>query len=594
MDAEEAFKLAIMTEPAAWFEGFGAIQVKGGAIVRFPDLKANYLQLKVSEIIAHCIRAQVPCRMILLKPRQKGCSTFSVAAFYRWLSNDKKRGCIIGGAHDQGDNLFKMLKLYSENDGFAGRNKAKVMDREARWPNGSRAVQQTARNPEAGRSGTFEAVVATEVARWAEEGVANAADVLAGLLKCVPDLPGTLIILESTASGASGDFYNRWQTGITFEELQAGKDGFVKVFAPWFVFDDAQRDPVREDIASEDDYTEKEREIARKHRLTDRQVAWMRWAIREECKGDFDTFCQDYPFDEETAFLRSGRRRFNGNCLSKMKESARLYPAEFGVFEMQGDEVIFRPTSSAEARVMRWEQPREGCAYLQSVDVMTGASQASGKDPDNHAPLLWRKGYFEHGRGWVPPRLVCRLIGDWPEWERNKKYELRWDIDVLEEQVWRMSRYYGNCLIAPEMNMDRGMVELLKLRGANIYEREQFNRREQTRTKALGWVTNTQTREMAIETLAKHIREYGTDGGGVDIHCPMLLDELGNFIVRESGRSEAMGGKHDDCVLSAAIGLTLIEGATTFRRVERVAPLPRDLVLAEEAMQRGRGRVQYW
>jgi len=157
-----------------------------------------------------------------------------------------------------------------------------------------------------------------------------------------------------------------------------------------------------------------------------------------------------------------------------------------------------------------------------------------------------------------------------------------------------MSQYYGNCLIAPEMNMDRGMAELLKLRGANIYEREQFNRREQTTTGALGWVTNAQTREMAIETLARHIREYGTDGGGVDIHCPILLDELGSFIVRESGRSEAMAGKHDDNVLSAAIGLATLGGATAFRSGVRKRPLPRDLALAEVAMAAGGARAQYW
>lgn len=594
MDLKEAIKLAVMWSVAAWFEAFGVIQAKGGAILRAPDLLANYLQRTVSEVVEWCIEHRVPCRLLILKPRQKGCSTFSVAAFYRWLSNEVKRGCIIGGAHDQGDNLFKMLKLYAENDEFAGPNKAKVLDREARWPNGSRAVQQTARNPEAGRSGTFEALLATEVARWFEEGVANAADVLAGLLKCVPNLPGTLVILETTANGASGDFYERWQKGITFEELKAGKAGFVKIFVPWFVFEDSRRDPELESIESEADYSDKEKELAAEHGLDAWQVAWMRWAIREECKGDVDIFCQDYPFDDESAFLRSGRRRFNIGRVSKMKEAAKLYPPDFGVFEMQGDEVVFRTTPAEEARVMRWEQPREGCAYLESVDVMTGSSQVSGKDPDNHSPLIWRKGYFEHGRGWVPPRLVCRLIGDWLEWERNKKYELRWDIDVLEEQVWRMSRYYGDCLIVPEMNMDRGLVELLKLRlGANIYQREIFNRREQTIDKALGWTTDVRTREMAIEILAKHVREYGHGNAGVDIHDPILLAEMESFIVKENGRSEAMSGKHDDNVMSAAIGMATLEGATVYRRRSRVAPPPRDLQQAEAAMRGGAGVSQY-
>jgi hypothetical protein len=207
--------------------------------------------------------------------------------------------------------------------------------------------------------------------------------------------------------------------------------------------------------------------------------------------------------------------------------------------------------------------------------------------------LVWRRGYVDPARGWVPPRLVARLISDWPEWERNRKYELRWDIDVLEERVWRLSRYYGGAMICPEMNMDRGLVELLKLRGANIYEREQFNRRDQKTTKALGWMTDARTREMAIEVLARHVREYGTDGGGADIHCPILLAEMESFVVKENGRSEAMAGKHDDNVLSAAIGLTLIDGATTYRQRRRVRPDPRDLAEVEAAMRRGPGRAQY-
>ncbi|MDR1190655.1 MAG: hypothetical protein LBK60_03185 [Verrucomicrobiales bacterium] len=593
---EEVFQLGIRRNPAAWFENFGVIQRKGGALAGFPDLKANFMQLKIAEVVEWCQVNRVPCRIISLKPRQKGSSTFYVAVGHRHLANQPRRGCIVGGAHEQGEKLFKMLRLYAEHDGFMAQ-RAKVLDRHATYPNGSTCTRITAANVNSGTGGTFEVLICTEVAKWAEEGVANAAEFLSNLLKTVPSTEGaeeTIIVLESTANGASGDFYDRYQKAVTFAELKAGQRGhYVKLFFPWFMFPDSRLTPAAEGLVSVEDLTPRERELAALHKLDLAQVAWMRWAIREECKGDFDIFCQDYPFDDQSAFLTSGRRRFNVSCVAKMKAGALSYPPEFGMFEEQGDGVLFRPAPPDEARVMRWEQPRDGCAYLVSVDVMTGASQTGGDDPDNHAPLVWRRGFFEHGRGWTPPRLVCRLIGDWRTWERERKCELRWDIDVLEEQVWRMSRYYGNCLIVPEVNMDRGLIELLKLRGANIYQREIFNRREHTVDKALGWHTDPRTREMAVECLARHIREHGRENGGVDIHDPILLAELESFVVKENGRSEAMSGKHDDNVLSAAIGLITLDAATGYRQPARERRLAGRMGNFDEGNPRA-ARAQYW
>jgi hypothetical protein len=263
-----------------------------------------------------------------------------------------------------------------------------------------------------------------------------------------------------------------------------------------------------------------------------------------------------------------------------MKQEAKLphNQPEFGVLEMSSDgRPAWRSCPEEEGRWLRFEKPIPGCSYIFPVDVMTGASQVGGKDPDSHAPIIWRKGYFQKAKGWIPSRIVARMYGDWDEWIKNKKYRLWWDIDILEEQVWRGSSYYGGCTIAPELNMDRGLIELLKLRGANIYQREIFNRREYTEDKALGWMTTTKTREMAIENLAKGIREHGRSYDGVDIHCPFTLQELESFIVRENGRSEAAGGMHDDNVLSAAIGLTLMDHATTYQVEERPRILPSDL-----------------
>ena len=571
-DTASAIREAVRWNVAAWFEGYGKIARKGGEIIR---PRANVYQRRISDIIKYCHEVGRPCRLVCLKPRQKGSSTFSVAALYRRMMAKRGSGLIAGGAHFQGANLFKILRTYAENDELDPKS-CKVMDMDARFSNGSTMERITLANNNAGRSGTYQAMVVTEEAYLSEEGVANADEVLNGLLKCVPFEKDTLIIEESTAKGASGFFYDRWQSAISFEEFKAGRNGYVRVFAAWFEFDDSRLDPVGEGIHGVDDLTDKELGLVEKWGLDLWQVAWMRWALREECKGDWDRFCQDYPFDPETAFLKSGRCRFGVDGLEWQDKVAARSAREFGVLEWheRGDRVSFVRTGEQEARCVALERPRVGCRYVVAVDPMTGASQTGGDNPDSHGVFVLRDGYSQRGV-WYEPAVVMRnmLVSD------GVRFGCWWDIDVLEEEVWRMARYW-QAVVCPEMNMDRGLVELLKLRGdVSIYERELFNRREMTRTKALGWMTDMKTRPMIVEGLARRVREAGRgeSGQGIEIRCPWALKQMRNFVVKPSGRTEAAPGHHDDDVMALAIGCQLLDVGTPWREDERGGWLPRDL-----------------
>lgn len=225
-------KSAVKWSTAAWMESYGKIEKKNGDTEK-PT--CNEYQRKMSDIVEWCHEHQRPCRIVALKPRQKGSSTKSVAIGYRRLQAKKARGLIAGGAHFQGKNLFKILKCYAENDELDPKT-CKVMDMEARFTNGSSMERITLADGNAGRSGTYQVLIITEVAYLSEEGVANATNVLNGLLKCVPYLPDTIIIQESTAKGAVGDFHKSYSEGISFEEFKAGKNGNIKLFAAWHEF----------------------------------------------------------------------------------------------------------------------------------------------------------------------------------------------------------------------------------------------------------------------------------------------------------------------------------------------------------------------
>jgi hypothetical protein len=577
------------------FERYLTIQRKDGYLET--GAKANIHQRRIAEARRICRELGIPCRIIALKPRQKGSSTGSVGIGYVDLKERPKRGLIAGGAHFQGQNLFKILSTYAKHDRLDPAA-CKVMDMEGRFRNGSTMERITLATASPGRSGTYQFLLVTEAALLAREGVANADNVLDGLLKCVGFEDGTVIILESTAYGANGYFYDVWQGGITLDQLKAGANGYCRIFSAWYEFEDSRLDPATEGIASWDDLRADEQayvdDVGSRLgvMLELDQVAWMRWALRDECKGDWDKFKQDYPSDPDTAFLRSGRCVFEQSGITYQESLVRIRPREFGSLnhDEKSDRVMFVPCREEQARCVRWEQPRVGCRYLVSIDPMTGADQTGGDDPDSHSVLVHRAGYVDHRGQWIEPALVMRNM--MVPGHKPGSLCCWWNIDVLEEEVYRMARYY-NAIIAPEMNMDRGLVELLKLRpDAHIFVRPMFNRREQVETNALGWVTDKTTRAMILEKLIGEIREAGRGniGRGYEVRCPWIIAQMKNFGTKPSGKMEALTG-HDDDILSLAIGITLMDSATTYSEPKREAWLPPDLrrEIANASTGRGRG-----
>jgi len=602
---EAILQHAIRGSWTAWFETFGRIEDKRGEEI---TPRANYLQERVDAVVSWLTARGLPVRMLVLKPRQKGSSTFTTAGLYMEGRKRPLNGVIIGGAHSQAENLYNKLKFYTRKDDFDWGTRSRVTNDRAEFgfPNGRETVieRKTARNPEVGRSATFQFVLGTEVARWSEEGVANAKSVLSGLLKTVAKKDGTFVILESTARGAAGDFYERWCEAMEFEEYQAafeaGKDvsgRYIRVFAPWYEFEDSrdaltpqQTDAVLKGLGKVERYNSPdfgdEHEIMSRFGLTVDQMSWRRWAIDEECEKDPQIFEQDYPSTAETAFLRSGNKRFNAAGLRYLQDLAKKRVADYGYLDWQGvamDSVTWRSVPEEESVVLKWEEPREGNRYLIAVDTMTGASQVTGDDPDCHSVLVLRRGYMENGLRWKPPAVVCRIKGP-----------CRWDIDLIAEWVRRLHYYYRGAMIVPEVNNSGlALVELLKQHNVAIYEREVFAKLEKKFTKQLGWQTTHATRTMLIDNLAKAIREYDTDGDGVEVYDPRTVDELNAFIRKENGREEAMEGHHDDDVLALAIGLCTIDAAVAMRRKPRQIKLPRDLRRLEEmdSMDGGHGHT---
>jgi hypothetical protein len=571
--------------PAVWFENFGRIVDKEGELIK---PKINTLQRRVFDAWQYCQQTGIPCRIILCKPRQKGSSTWATALLY-WICQavgQTTRARIIGGKYSQVKNLWDMLRVYGENDGCIWpRGKATVLDdRVTVGP--SEITKETANNPDAGRSGTFRVVIVTELGRWREAGVAAAKKVLSGMLNCVPKEPGTLVIIESTAQGIGGEFHSRYWKASPLAAFKAGRrgSGYIRVFAAWFEFPDSWQDLTDDEArAIEEDLDDEEKMLRDRYDLVLEQLAWRRATIADDCDGDTDLFKQEFPSNEEEAFLSSGRPRFSRRGLDMqlvMAEEAER-ERETGNIHLSDDYLpSWEPTDEAECVYHLYERPREGMRYILSLDPATGAMQAMGEDPDCNSATVLRAGYLDDQGQWHQPALAARIRAP----RRDYRDANRWDPDVLEPAIYALALFYGNCRIVVEMNKDMGYIELLKRRGndpakpnepaARLYEREVFNEREQRKVKALGWQTTESNREALLITLAGAIRSTGEDGGGIELRCPHLVQECVHFERNEKGKSVASGGWHDDDVMSVAIGLQCIGHATTYRvpKVQRLDP----------------------
>ncbi len=593
---QQVIDRAIRSSTGAWFESrhckiYGKDRSKG----TFTP-KQNYLQSLAQRVMDKMEDLDLPIRIMGLKPRQKGSTTYFTATAYTKLRRESTSGVLIGGQFAQVKEAWEMMETYGKNDTFDWKNTGEINNTTGEWSNGSKLIKETAGDLVAGIGGTHQLVHAFEVARWGEHGVSNAADVLANLLKSVPRLPNTVVILESTAEGATGDFYTRFVDAIDAEDFLSGKiipraGSYVRLFAAFFQFSDSAirlTDDEKNEIQMTLDANEEwdgERELIEEFGVVGEdgitrlgetvkdfdvweQLAWRRYAIHEECKKDKEIFNRDYPSSWKKAFQKSGGMRFNGRALEKIDRRCKQNTAIHGVIEEGKNRVVFRPCEAGVATTTIFEKPRNGYRYILSCDPMTGETQVGSLIPDNHGVFVLRAGFWDTSGKWVRPCTAARLVPN------------IWDIDVEEEHLWRLARYYGNasgCKIVVEMNMDRGLVELLKLRSADIYQREIFNQREFRLTKALGYQTNPKTREKLVDTLAKAIREYDTPGEGIDILCPIARAQCENFVRKKSGRSEAAIGWKDDDVFAIALGLEVIEHATTYVAAANIFSMPPDL-----------------
>lgn len=305
---------------------------------------------------------------IVLKARQLGWSTMSVMEFVAYLLFvDGFNGIIVSEDEEKAKMLLQMAWLaidmmpekYKVPFKY-GRDKYIITESPAKGGRGSSLYIGSAGKFTLGRGQTIHAAHLSELAFWPSEAGEDADTLLQGLEEAVPDKPGAILRIESTANGRGNVFHNKW------EAAKRGVGRYKGRFYPWwFSLDDEYKKPVREDFG---ELTDDEQELIERtwtkyqFRLTKEHIQWRRDKI--DAKGK--KFWQEYPEDDDTCFLATG---------------ASVYISEMEVLDqirkrLEGREPIFvREIAGIEVEYYR--MPKAGVGYTVTVDMAEGEKEKS-------------------------------------------------------------------------------------------------------------------------------------------------------------------------------------------------------------------------
>ena len=569
---------ALLCDPGGfrlWAERYEKIDLKDGSTKPW---KLNILQRRFGEAMAWCIANNRPMRFLSLKPRQKGSSTGWMGGV-KWFSESQpnpKRTLIIGHEYSATDNMWAILNRFIENDGYAWDGPVKVTDKKITFPNRSIVQKETARDTRAGRSATCQVIIGTEVAHWAQFGVANADNVLSGMMNTMPHLPGTLAVLETTANGPSGVFFDYWTAPTTqFLHEAKAKDlrGWIKIFAGWHEFDDSKdelTDAQKEELM--DNLTEDEKGIMARLGIGPEYIAFRRRTIATEFKGDANRFKQEFPENPEEAFTASSPSFFSHDGIGRLESIIGEMVPSGGVLDTSPTNrkiAIFSPVGIEQAMWLQYEPPIKGRRYVIGCDFATGvASDEKGTNRDHHGIIVLRQGYHDE-RGWHPPKVVMR--NRWP---------CQWMPDIVAEQVYLAHRLYGGAFIVPERNCGTDIIRDLVDWGASVFEARDGVDINQEVKKArpsgrYGYLTTAESRRTMLAQLNQAVRDFpewvGTGEsrvlvnptGGIVVDR-RTLDEMRLFVQHKDGKYRALQGQHDDSVMALALAYALIDAATVY------------------------------
>jgi hypothetical protein len=521
------------------------ILTKDLQIVRLGDV-INHAQQDFIERCERQLASRHQIRICVLKARQLGISTIIEGIiFVLSILNDNFNSKIVSHEDKSAKGILAMTKRYwstyifkdFHSETYNGQN-------HLAWNNGSDIDIATAKNLGGGRSQTIQALHASEVAFWPDPET-----LMTGLRQAIPSFGLNCIFIESTANGV-GNFFHKTCNAAMREENE-----YEFVFYPWhehpeytaaFVSPDeivkfslaelnlaeaAQR-------AGHKVSPEHEEELRLRHRygISDARLLWRRWAIQNLCQGDVNKFHQEYPTTPHEAFISTGRNVFP---LGKLLDH-------------------YEPLIGKKGRLIR---VNNGVKF---VDDPNGYLTLFAEPSDD-------KDWGVYLAGGDPTHttagdFACVQVINRRTLEQVAVYRRKIDPINFGKDMQLIGHFYNTALLAPEKT-GPGYATVGCIVGDTypfVYITQNVAKMQGAPTDGLyGWLTNMQTKHLAISHLLKALLDpvtrIGNNTYGLTIHDEVTLLEMRDYVTTEDGQGykNSDGSDYDDGVMALAIAIAV-------------------------------------
>lgn len=572
---EQFIRVRIKHDFCFWAAFYVYIKRKGGGEdVRF---KLNRPQRRLVSKFEQLRLADKPIRIILLKARQWGGSTVT-QIYMAWLQLVHKTGLnslIVGHVKDAStevkDMFDRMIKqyptsllydigeTYNENEpkltGVGGMvNIQRIPQRNCKIKIG------TAESPDSARGGDYNLVHCTEVGLWKKTEGKTPEQIVRSACSGVLLEPYTMIVYESTANG-TGTFFHR-----EYEAAKQGKSQFEAFFVSWYEIEQYSMNVEDINTFASWLYENRNNDNAPSAREASGRYLWwlweqgasleaIQWYILERMKyNDHGDMASEFPSDDVEAFVHSGARVFDKYKIEELRTACKAprYIGDVYADKDEGADALKKIRFVEDKQGLFWvwslpeidEQETVKDRYLVIVDI----GGRSNKADFSVIVVIDRLFMMEGGK----PSVVAQWYG-------------HIDMDILAWKAAQIASFYDNALLVIESNTiethdkermvdgDQSSFLLNQIKDVypNLYARKQSEEDIINKVpRKYGFHTNVSTKPMIISTLVKVIRE-----GLYVERDERCLDEYLTYEKRPNGSFSAVLGKHDDLLMTRAIGL---------------------------------------
>lgn len=481
----------------------------------------------------------LPIRAYVLKSRRIGISTLVEGLYFEDVyMRPYRKALVCAHSADSSQTIFDMTRIMdTELPVKMVRPKDASSRKELKYssPHYSHFQVLTAGAREIGRSKEVHDLHCSEVAFWP-----TPRETLGALMQGVAEEVDSKVVLETTANGVGGEFYDRWVSRM--ERLSAHPEdltGFMPLFFSWLDFPEYRREvPTRHTL---NPYTEDEQYL-QSLGAEDEQLWWRRRVLEDKCGGDVAMFRQEYPATWREAFQYSGRQAIHRNILTRHQETV-CAPRRKVRLVRDGDKVHAENYEGNEFCWYVWHEPEEGSDYCVAGDV---AENRLSNPLDETSDL-------DYSAASVLNRRQMRF---------DATFRGRIDPDLFGYELVKAALWYNKAWTTPEVNSPGWSTLTVMKDYPKIYVREgseDLVDESARRLSHLGWMTTNSNRDNLVDdyiALCRPSPMTGWDGRLTVLDDRMLSEEM-TFVIDRNGKRQHRPGCHDDLLFSAFICVQL-------------------------------------